>query len=47
VGPAGAPLQTKVARLDAVLSRHAEDLQRGEFVVATPGLIRVADRPAS
>jgi predicted nuclease of predicted toxin-antitoxin system len=43
----GAPLQTKIARLDAVLAQHGDDLTRGEFVVVTPGLIRVAERPTS
>jgi len=41
----GATLQTKIERLNTVLNEHAEELQRGEFLVVTPGRIRVAGRP--
>ena len=43
----GATLQTKIAHLDMVLNEHAEELERGEFLVVTPGQIRVAGRPRS
>jgi predicted nuclease of predicted toxin-antitoxin system len=43
----GAPLQTKIAHLNRVLHEHAEDLERGAFLVVTPGRIRVADPPHS
>jgi predicted nuclease of predicted toxin-antitoxin system len=41
----GASLQTKVERLNRVLDEHAEALERGAFVVVSPGRIRVASRP--
>jgi predicted nuclease of predicted toxin-antitoxin system len=41
----GAKLQTKIDRLNTVLSQHTDDLKRGEFLVVTPGLIRVAGHP--
>jgi predicted nuclease of predicted toxin-antitoxin system len=43
----GAPLLTKIARLDDVLSQYVDDLARGEFVVVTAGLIRIGGQPAS
>ena len=43
----GAPLQTKIERLDAVLVDHADELSRGEFLVVNPNQIRVANRPGS
>jgi predicted nuclease of predicted toxin-antitoxin system len=43
----GAPLQTKIEQLNAVLENHAEELTRGEFLVVSPGQIRVASRPPS
>jgi hypothetical protein len=43
----GAPLQTKIAQLNMVLDEYAEVLERGEFLVVTPGQIRVASRPPS
>jgi hypothetical protein len=38
----GAKLQTKIDQLNTVLAEHTDDLERGEFVVVTPGQIRVA-----
>ena len=43
----GATLQTKLEHLDMVLDEHTEELKRGEFLVVTPGQIRVAGRPGS
>ena len=43
----GATLQTKIEHLDMVLNEHTEELERGEFLVVTPGQIRVAGRPRS
>jgi len=43
----GAKLQTKIAQLDSVLDEYADELARGEFLVVTPGQIRVAGRPRS
>ena len=41
----GAILQTKIEQLTTVLNEYAEELERGEFLVVTPGRIRVAGRP--
>jgi predicted nuclease of predicted toxin-antitoxin system len=41
----GAGLETKIEHLNTVLSEHADDLELGEFLVVTPGQIRVAGRP--
>jgi predicted nuclease of predicted toxin-antitoxin system len=41
----GATLQAKIEHLTTVLEEHAEVLERGEFLVMTPGQIRVAGRP--
>ena len=41
----GATLHTKIAQLTTVLNEYAEELERGEFLVVTPGRIRVAGRP--
>jgi hypothetical protein len=41
----GAKLQTKLEQLNTVLAKHIEDLARAEFVVVTPGQIRIAGRP--
>ena len=43
----GATLQTKIEHLSTVLEEHTEELTRGEFLVVTPGQIRVAGRPRS
>jgi predicted nuclease of predicted toxin-antitoxin system len=43
----GATLQTKIDHLNTVLAEHTDDLEHGEFLVVTPGQIRVADRPRS
>jgi predicted nuclease of predicted toxin-antitoxin system len=43
----GANLQTKIEHLNTVLEKHADELARGEFIVVTPGQIRVAGRPRS
>jgi predicted nuclease of predicted toxin-antitoxin system len=41
----GATLQTKIEYLNTVLEEHTDELERGEFLVVTPGRIRVAGRP--
>ena len=41
----GAALQTKIEHLNAVLEEHTDELARGEFLVVSPGRIRVAGRP--
>ena len=41
----GAKLQTKITQLTTVLDAYANELERGEFLVVTPGQIRVAGRP--
>jgi predicted nuclease of predicted toxin-antitoxin system len=41
----GAKLQTKIDQLNTVLAEHTDDLKRGEFLVVTPGHIRIAGRP--
>ncbi|MDQ3959478.1 MAG: hypothetical protein M3255_04140 [Pseudomonadota bacterium] len=41
----GAKLQTKIDQLNTVLTEHTDDLKRGEFLVVTPGHIRIAGRP--
>jgi predicted nuclease of predicted toxin-antitoxin system len=41
----GAKLPTKIDQLNAVLTEHTDDLKRGEFLVVTPGQIRIAGRP--
>jgi predicted nuclease of predicted toxin-antitoxin system len=41
----GVPLHTKLDRLTTVLESHADALARGEFLVVTPGQIRVAGHP--
>jgi predicted nuclease of predicted toxin-antitoxin system len=41
----GATLQTKIDHLNRVLEEYAEALARGEFIVVTPGQIRVAGHP--
>ena len=38
----GAPLQTKIEHLNTVLAEYTKHLERGEFLVVTPGRIRVA-----
>jgi predicted nuclease of predicted toxin-antitoxin system len=43
----GANLQTKIDHLNTVLEEYADALERGEFLVVTPGQIRVAGRPHS
>jgi predicted nuclease of predicted toxin-antitoxin system len=43
----GAQLQTKREQLTTVLEEYDEELARGEFLVVTPGRIRVAGRPRS
>jgi predicted nuclease of predicted toxin-antitoxin system len=40
----GAKLQTKIDQLNTVLAQHTDDLERGEFLVVTPGQIRIAGR---
>jgi hypothetical protein len=34
-----------IDHLNTVLTQHSDDLERGEFLVVTPGQIRVAGRP--
>ena len=41
----GATLHTKIDRLNTALQAYADALERGEFLVATPGQTRVAGRP--
>jgi len=41
----GATLQAKIEQLNTVLQEHAEALERGAFLVVTPGQIRVAGHP--
>jgi predicted nuclease of predicted toxin-antitoxin system len=41
----GAKLQTKIDQLNTVLAEHTDNLERGEFLVVTPGQIRLASRP--
>jgi predicted nuclease of predicted toxin-antitoxin system len=43
----GATLQTKLDHLNRVLEEYAEELSASEFLVVTPGQIRVAGRPGS
>jgi predicted nuclease of predicted toxin-antitoxin system len=43
----GAPLETKIERLDAALEKHTAALARGEFLVVSPSQVRVAGRPQS
>jgi predicted nuclease of predicted toxin-antitoxin system len=38
----GASLQTKIEHLNTVLTEYTKQLERGEFLVVTPGRIRVA-----
>ena len=42
-----AALQTKIEHLNTVLEEYADELARGEFLVVSPGQIRVAGRPSS
>jgi len=41
----GATLQTKLEHLNTVLEEHTGELERGAFLVVTPGRIRVAGHP--
>ena len=41
----GATLQTKIEHLNTVLAEYTGQLERGVFLVVTPGRIRVAGRP--
>ena len=43
----GTTLQTKIEHLSTVLEEHTAELERGAFLVVTPGRIRVASRPHS
>jgi predicted nuclease of predicted toxin-antitoxin system len=43
----GANLHTKIDHLNTVLQEYADVLERREFLVVTPGQIRVAGRPRS
>src|SRR5215831_12421030 len=40
----GAPLHTKIEHLTTVLAEYTDQLKRGEFLVVTPGQIRVASQ---
>jgi predicted nuclease of predicted toxin-antitoxin system len=42
-----APLQAKIEQLTTVLTDYAEELKRGEFLVVTPGQIRIAGAPST
>ena len=39
----GASLQTKIEQLTTALTDYAEELEHGEFLVVTPGRMRIAD----
>ena len=41
----GASLQTKMEHPNRVFEEYTDHLQRGEFLVVTPGRIRLAGRP--
>ena len=41
----GATLQTKIEHLNTVLAEYTGQLERGAFLVVTPGRMRVAGRP--
>jgi predicted nuclease of predicted toxin-antitoxin system len=41
----GATLQSKIEHLNTVLEEYTDQLERGAFLVVTPGRIRVAGRP--
>src|SRR5918912_2267688 len=41
----GASLQTKIEHPNRVFEEYTDHLQRGEFLVVTPGRIRLAGRP--
>ena len=41
----GANLQTKIDHLNTVLEEHADELDRGEFLVVSPSQFRVAGGP--
>jgi len=41
----GATLQAKIEHLNSVLEEHTDELERGAFLVVTPGRIRAAGRP--
>ena len=41
----GAKLQAKIDQLNTALKEYADELKLGEFLVVTPGQIRVAGRP--
>jgi predicted nuclease of predicted toxin-antitoxin system len=43
----GATLHTKIDHLNTVLNEHTEALERGAFLVVTPGQIRIAGCPRS
>jgi predicted nuclease of predicted toxin-antitoxin system len=43
----GARLKTKIDQLNALLTKHSDDLKRGEFLVVTSAQIRIASRPRS
>jgi predicted nuclease of predicted toxin-antitoxin system len=38
----GASLQAKIEQITTALTNYAEELKRGEFLVVTPGQIRIA-----
>ena len=43
----GATLDTKIEHLEEVLGKHTPELARGEFLVVSPGQIRIANRSRS
>jgi predicted nuclease of predicted toxin-antitoxin system len=43
----GASLQTKIEQLTTALTDYAEELERGEFLVVTPGRMRIAGAPST
>jgi predicted nuclease of predicted toxin-antitoxin system len=42
----GASLRTKIEQLNTVLTNYTAELERGEFLVVTPGQIRSAGAPS-
>jgi predicted nuclease of predicted toxin-antitoxin system len=43
----GASLQTKIEQITVALTDYSEELKRGEFLVVTPGRMRIADTPST
>jgi predicted nuclease of predicted toxin-antitoxin system len=43
----GASLQTKIEQITTALTDYTEELERGEFLVVTPGRMRIAGAPST